>query len=255
MPEVDLSKKIGPLPLGAWGVVVGGGIFLGLKMRNSGLTTMADYSTDGGDASSTDGNGDYSVPSGAYFNPALNQTGLDNTGNPAAPAEDNAITDNDQWGYEAIKALILKGYDPIRADIAVRNYLANETLDPSMGSIINDAIREVGPTPFGLPPGTIPTPTTPTAGTSSSAGTGSNRPVATPKPKPISHPKPKAKPKYTHYTVKPGNTLSGIAKKYHTSYQKIFAANKKGTVRLDGTKGILTNPNLIRPGQRLVIPT
>ena len=47
--------------------------------------------------------------------------------------------------------------------------------------------------------------------------------------------------KETIYTVKSGDTLSGIAQKYKTSYQKIASDNN------------IKNPNLIFPGQKLVI--
>lgn len=50
-----------------------------------------------------------------------------------------------------------------------------------------------------------------------------------------------SKNKVKTYTVKAGDTLGGIASKYGTSYQKIAADN--------GIK----NPNLIYPGQVLVI--
>ena len=45
------------------------------------------------------------------------------------------------------------------------------------------------------------------------------------------------------YIVKSGDTLSGIAKKYGTSYHKIAADNS------------ISNPNLIYPGQKLIINT
>lgn len=45
----------------------------------------------------------------------------------------------------------------------------------------------------------------------------------------------------TVYTVKSGDTLSHIAKKYNTTYQKIALDNN------------IQNPNLIYPGQKLVI--
>ena len=45
----------------------------------------------------------------------------------------------------------------------------------------------------------------------------------------------------TIYTVKSGDTLSGIAQKYKTTYQKIASDNN------------IKNPNLIFPGQKLVI--
>lgn len=48
----------------------------------------------------------------------------------------------------------------------------------------------------------------------------------------------------TIYVVKKGDTLSSIAKKYHTSWQEIYNDNKKV---------IGKNPNLIRPGMKLVI--
>lgn len=48
----------------------------------------------------------------------------------------------------------------------------------------------------------------------------------------------------TVHTVKKGETLSSIAKKYKTSWQKIYNDNKKV---------IGNNPNLIKPGMKLVI--
>ena len=53
---------------------------------------------------------------------------------------------------------------------------------------------------------------------------------------------------YFHkHTVESGDTLSGIAKKYYKNagqYMKIFEANKN----------ILSNPDVIKPGQELIIP-
>lgn len=51
----------------------------------------------------------------------------------------------------------------------------------------------------------------------------------------------KAEPASVTYTVKAGDTLSSIAKKYGTTYQKIAKDNG------------ISNPNLIHPGQKLVI--
>lgn len=66
--------------------------------------------------------------------------------------------------------------------------------------------------------------------------------VSTPKPTPVVvKPKPKPKPKTTRYTVKKGDTLSGIASRYGSSVSKIRSAN--------GISG-----SLIRPGQSLVVP-
>lgn len=48
-------------------------------------------------------------------------------------------------------------------------------------------------------------------------------------------------PQQTVYTVQPGDTLSGIAAAYGTTYQRLAAVNG------------ISNPNLIHPGQQIVI--
>ena len=48
-------------------------------------------------------------------------------------------------------------------------------------------------------------------------------------------------PQQTVYTVQPGDTLSGIAAAYDTTYQRLAAVNG------------ISNPNLIYPGQQIVI--
>lgn len=63
--------------------------------------------------------------------------------------------------------------------------------------------------------------------------------TSTPKPKP--KPKPKPVPKTVRHTIKRGDTLSGLAKKYGTSVSAIQRANN-----LSGT--------LIREGKSLTIP-
>ena len=62
-----------------------------------------------------------------------------------------------------------------------------------------------------------------------------------PAPTPQPAPQPTPQPDYIVYTVVPGDTLSGIAARYGTSYQKIAADNG------------IANPNYIVPGQVLRI--
>jgi len=64
---------------------------------------------------------------------------------------------------------------------------------------------------------------------------------STPITKPTPTPAPKPEPKKTIYVVKKGDTLSGIAKKYGTTWQKLKKVNN------------IKNANLIYVGQKIVI--
>ena len=71
--------------------------------------------------------------------------------------------------------------------------------------------------------------------------------VDAPKPAPATVPPPPPKPGERFYEVVAGDTLSKIAQRYYgngNKYMKIFEANKD----------ILSNPDLIKPGQKLRIP-
>ena len=69
-----------------------------------------------------------------------------------------------------------------------------------------------------------------------------SKPAPAPAPKPKPAPKPAPKPKPGTYTVKSGDTLSGIAARFGTSWQELQ--------RING----LANANLIFPGQVLKLP-
>lgn len=62
-----------------------------------------------------------------------------------------------------------------------------------------------------------------------------------PNPDPEPEPEPEPEPSYETYTVKSGDTLSGIASRYGTTYQELARINN------------ISNPNLIYPGQVLKI--
>ncbi|MBB5353379.1 LysM repeat protein [Haloferula luteola] len=66
-------------------------------------------------------------------------------------------------------------------------------------------------------------------------------PAPKPKPKPVVKPKPKPKPAFATHSVRKGDTLYGLAKRYGTTVGKIQQAN--------GIKG-----SNIRIGQSLKIP-
>lgn len=72
-----------------------------------------------------------------------------------------------------------------------------------------------------------------------------DKPAAAPAPSPVQ--KPDENPYAQHYVVQKGDTLSKIAEEFYGDkmlYPKIFEANRD----------ILTDPNKIKPGQKLRIP-
>lgn len=220
MAMPDMGKMLGPLPLGAWLAVVGGGLAVALYTRQQGSATapgtVADTSTDPGVG--TGGSGLW-TDIGTPTTP---------TGSVAAP------TTNEEWGVRAINYLTGTGYPGIMADQAIRKYLAGESLGVSEVSMVSAAIRELGSTPQILPPPIVGIP----------------GPVIPPNPPPASTP---ARKPYTAHTVRPTQTLEYIALSYKKPLNQLWSANNTHVVRLDGTVGILTSYK-VKPGQVLIIP-
>lgn len=73
------------------------------------------------------------------------------------------------------------------------------------------------------------------------AGTPAKATVAT---KPALAPAPTYTGPVTTYTVQLGDTLANIATTHHTGWEQLYAMNR----------GVLTDPNLILPGQTLKVP-
>jgi hypothetical protein len=132
---VDFGKQVGPLPLGAWIIVVGGGLGIAwYSMRGGSAPVVVE------DTSGTPGVG---VGSPADWTP------LQGTGSnvPAAP------TTNEQWGQKAIQWLIAQNYPPTTSDSAVRKYLSGQGgLSVQETTLIGIVLVAVGPPPQTLPP-------------------------------------------------------------------------------------------------------
>lgn len=93
-------------------------------------------------------------------------------------------------------------------------------------------------------------------------------PPATPPPPSATPPPPKPAPQppqgqwvtvgvWTSTNAPWNSTLWGIAQHIYGNgalYPKIFAANKSGVMRPDGTAGFISDPNLIHPGDRIWVP-
>lgn len=240
LANVDLGKMVGPLPLGAWIATVGGGLAFMLYQRNQQTDAPLDVDApiEYEDVSGVPGVGTGEVGGWIPTTPG-NSTAPDNV------ASDP--TDNEQWARLAINHLIASNYNPGLADFAIRKYIGGESLSASEFALVTVALAKLGAPPIPLPPPIFAAPTIPTTKPS----TGTNQ---TTKPTTVKKPKPVSKPKVTYYTVRPGDTLSKIGKKKGVSWSSIYNANRKGKRRADGSNGMISNPNMIRVGWKLIIP-
>jgi nucleoid-associated protein YgaU len=238
---VDLGKQVGPLPLGAWVVVVGAGLGIAYYSRNAGKNAAAPLTV-------PDPSGDPNVGTGPGWVAVPPPS--------TAPASGTAApTDNDAWGRLAIDQLVADGYNPALVYSAITKALAGGSGDNKMSiqeySLWSLALRKLGtpPVPVLVPPPTsIPIPT----------------PTPTPTPKPVPKPVPPPAPKptsYRYYTVqkwpKPGSslwTIAGIVYHNPLRWGDIYRANRKGVRRADGKTGMISNANVLQPGWVLLIP-
>ena len=252
MAMPDFGKMIGPLPLGAWLAVSGGGLgFMLYQRRQSSAVIMP---AGGSVMDELPAGGDSNIGTG------VNGSWVDVTPPPSVGIDPTPIN-NEEWGRSAVNWLIAQGYSPMNADTAIRKYLVGEKLSPQEFVLAGLALGHLHAPPETLPPSQekppaipsgpyIPVPRVP-------RNPGPKAPIPK-KPIPKSHPKPKPrkkvppkktpapKPRARYYTVRPGDSLSKIAQKYYhkPDWQRIYNANKRK----------IHNPNLIIPGTRLLIP-
>lgn len=231
----DFGKMIGPLPLGAWLGVVGGGLGLMYYQRQQAAGSDGGYTGTADDQPIEEWE-DISVPSGVGVG------GFTYTPPTDTSAASNEPDTNEAWARRAVNGLIALGYDPAVSDAALRKYMEGAQLGASEYALVTIALGKYGAPPLLLPAPVFGPPTMPnTAG-------GAGKPPATQKPAPVK------KPGVRYYIVKPGQTLSGIAKRHGTTWQAVFNANKKGRKRADGTPGMISNPDRIQAGWRLILP-
>lgn len=219
---LDLGKQVGPLPLGAWIAVVGGGLTIGwyassgMNKGSSGKEIPLEPQAEAGVGT---GGGQF------IYDPPKSVDTPDN----------NTITDNNTWARRAINWLIAKGYDPGLSQSAVSKFINGTNRTLTEQTMINLALIE-----FGAPPEEVPLPETPVT-----------PPTTTPKPPPTTTP---VKP-YVLHRVVAGETIHTIAAKYKTGWLNIFVANDKVGLTPSGSRGVMTHPFENIQGKTLVIPT
>lgn len=145
---LDLSKQIGPLPLGAWIAIVGGGLAFAYYTSTHAAAPAA--APDPGVAAG------YDAATPADTTDTTDTTGTGTTG----------ITDNDSWGTAAVNALVARGYSATAAQTAISKYLSGGSPNLQDTALINLAILLIGAPPS-LPQSNLPT--TPNPGTGTTA--------------------------------------------------------------------------------------
>lgn len=222
---LDLGKQIGPLPLGAWVGVVGGGLIIGWYFSKG--TAKSDKAATAGDNTQ--------VP---LTDPGVGAGGDQFIYSPPTQVtpQDSNPTTNDEWGRQAKTWLVAtRGADPGVATTAIDKFL--QGLDRTLveQALVNLALIE-----FGQPPESVPIPENPVPQVPSV-------PV-TPTPA-----KPKA---WTYYRTVKGDTPGKISAKVGVSWWTIYVNNDKIGLRPDGTPGVLSGSVLSIPvGVLLLIPT
>lgn len=275
--EATVTHKLGPLPVWGWAAMIAGGAWAYYLYKGRVSTGAVPQATDTtGSTSSGTGTDAPGVNLGLGTNP------------PTGAAGSPSVTTNAQWARQTLDSLIAGGADPTLASDAISTYMNGGTLTSAQQSIIDKALQS-----FGSPPeGAIPVQASPLAslpfsnfvkyvrdasngaiygvdpnGTmawlnpaqykalgdpayQSLAGNAAPPapPVhAAPSPAPAAPAAPAPAAPHT-YVVQAGDSLSLIAQRTYGNammWPTIYNANK-------GVVG--SNPNLIYPGQKLVLP-
>lgn len=260
--SIDFGKMVGPLPMGAWVVVVGGGLAaMYWNSRQVGSGAAGGYALVNN--STQDGVGEGG--SGQWVDLTPRTTG---------GYQEPAIETNDQWAKAAIDYLIASGYDPNLSQQAISRMIAGLQLTTAEAALTRIALSKLGSPPSPLSASEPNVPTAPQTSVVKKLKSvwrdaqarvwavyddGSTKHLSRAEWIAIGAPtaftkdeyrKPAAKPvassnRTRTYTVKRGDTLSKIASRYPgQSWQRIYNANKSK----------IKNPNRIYPGTVLTIP-
>lgn len=109
-----------------------------------------------------------------------------------------------------------------------------------VSNLVAHADQAAGESPGKSPsPSAAPTPATLTASAASSASSGADAAVPSSEPAPVEP----AKPEYTAYQIKKGDTLAGVSAAAHVPMDTLIIINQ------------VRDPNLIYAGATLLLPT
>lgn len=134
--EKDLTKKIGPLPVWAYGAILGVGLIAYMWWSSnsaaSSATTTATTETVPDDVS------------GTGLSAASDDTSSD------VGATGTTLLTNALWEAQALADLAGSGVSPLTAQVALENYLNGVALTSQQQSIVNTVLTAIGPPPEGV---------------------------------------------------------------------------------------------------------
>lgn len=241
---IDFGKQIGPLPLGAWFAVVGGGLAIAYWQRNSGSNDEPEIVEDIG---SPEGVGE--GPGWTAVAPPTSAPPSDSDGKPKYES-------NEAWGQAAINWLIAQGYSPGLCSGAITKALnGGVDYDGRKMSIQEWSLWSLALTKFGSPP--YPVNVAPPTSVPGPINPPTQPPVTKPPaPKPTA-PKPgqpKGIPPHHVVVAKTGDSISKIAARYGKGWKEVWAFNLK--YRSPATAAIMRarGPNLIFRGTKIWVP-
>ena len=250
MADIDFGKQIGPLPLGAWIVVVGGGLGIALWSRQQNAAPPVEVVDTGGVPGVGDGG------SGSWVD--IGKPPTDST-SPIGYAT------NEAWGQAAINWLIAQGYAPGMASAAITKALAGgedisgNKMSIQEWSLWTLALRQFGspPQPVNVsPPSSVPGPVTPPT---------NPPPVTPPAPKPNPNPKPNPQPeqqgRYATWYITPVNRTLGALVNAHNrkhgtrlSVSDVWNYNLKWRSASTRAKLLDRGPNFVYLGSTFWMP-
>lgn len=130
---MDLKTPVGPLPLGAWVVIVGAGLGVNMYLRRNPGAPPVEVEAGPEPGVGLGGNWIPTQPGGG-----------------GSTEEVSKPKTNEEWGAAATRWLIAKNYDPNTADSAVRKYLISGQLTVAEYAMIGIALAGLGPPPYPL---------------------------------------------------------------------------------------------------------
>jgi hypothetical protein len=180
------TRKVGPLPVIAWGGIAVVAWYVVSKRKTSaaqGATTTSatgsEPGTEGTDPAGNTGLIDpatgyvYGTPEDLAALDQQNQSSGGSSGGSGGTSTAQTYTTNSAWEVAAINYLVGLGVDPTEANSAIAAYLGSQTLSTTQQAEVNDAITALGAPP--QPPS--PATTTPVVNPPGSGTSATNPPT------------------------------------------------------------------------------